>query len=132
MDINSLDTLVSLIAKIEDKEEIKKAVVAYGNKREKKGIEDGWRRSRVLHRFAIKNRKEQLKKHLLDYNEEAGAIPLVEFLRYFSSLSDFIKDGVRAYKTKEIMDFADEIEGLMFSKLGGLKLDRRTLFSKDN
>lgn len=128
--IQNVDMLAKVVAGMTDEEQVKNVLIQYVNKRVSNAIEESWRRARVVQRFAVKNRKEQLKKHILEMDDYSAFIPLVEFLRYFASLQDYLKEAVVTHKSPEVLDLADEMEGLMFTKLEKIKLDRRSMYQK--
>lgn len=112
-----------------DKDEAEKLIVGYADQRVEKSIEKAWNRARMLQRFSVNNKRAQLKKHILDLGDYSGDITVIDFLRYHSALVDAVREGVTIHKSVE--DFSDEIEGLMYSLLGNIKLDRRSLALKD-
>ena len=57
MEVQTLEALVKVI-KDSDIENAVEMIKTYGNMRETRGISSGWSRSRVVMRFAMKNRKK--------------------------------------------------------------------------
>ena len=129
MNINNIETLIEVIQNATPQKALE-IITYYGNKRETKGIEDGWKRSRVVQRFAVKSKREQLKKHLLNFDEGSNSIPDVEFVRFFAGIEDCLVNESQNMP-EEVREFAASIQDLMWSKLGNVKPDRRITFRND-
>ena len=125
MEIDNVKTLVNEIYE-SDKDRIEKLVIAYGDKREEKGINEGWKRCRMAWSKAIQIRTRRLKDHLLNYNEHTAQIEIPEFILYVSSIADELKK-VMMTGSDETRHAAADLFDFMYNKIGNVKTDRRRI-----
>lgn len=130
MEIADVKTLVRVIRSSSEEEAIK-LVKDYGDTRQEVGINDGWENARRVTRFAIKNRKERLKKQILEIDEFTAMVSLISFTKYFSGIEDLLREhGEKG--SDEVKACVEDVNELMYQLLGEkLKIDRRTSFAND-
>lgn len=105
-------------------------ITAMLKQRVEAAIERAWKDfNKILIRVNA-HKKQELKRHVLNFDEESGAIPLVEFVRYFAALEEEIKVNLE-HGTEEVRDFAENLHDVMWNRLGNIKIDKRTIFAKD-
>lgn len=124
-----MDGLVAYV-KSTDNENAVKAIVAYGNKRETKGITETWRRAIIVLRKAFKRREKRIKDSMLEYDPEIGAISMMSFVRYFAAIEDQLRN-YQEIGSREVKNCAADVNDFMYQVLGDVKIDRRILFGKD-
>ncbi|MCK5139459.1 MAG: hypothetical protein KAQ85_06430 [Thermodesulfovibrionia bacterium] len=128
MEVQTLEALVKVI-KDSDIENAVEMIKTYGNMRETRGISSGWSRSRVVMRFAMKNRKKRLKNSVLEFDEYAGMLSLISFTRLISAQENIIRD-LHEKGSFEVRVACAEISDATMQLLGDVKLDRRIIYSK--
>lgn len=128
MNIN-FDSIVSMLTQETKPETVASLLTQYGNLREAQGIEKGWQHCTDKFKRLDMVRKNRIKNHILEYDEENGCIKLIEFMRFFSAIIDELK--VTAKYDSVNSEYAANLEALMWNKIGDLKTDRRILFNKD-
>ena len=128
MVLSDLTQLVDLV-KASSPEEGLKMITNYGNMRAADAIEQSWKNFRKLLARINGHRRIQLKRHVLNFDEESGAIPLVEFVRYFAAMEDEIKHGIEQ-ESDEVRKFAENIHDAMWNRIGNIRIDKRTIFQK--
>lgn len=96
-------------------EEAAELIKAYGDVRETRGIESGWRKCTQLHRKCLHLKRRSLEKFTME--EQDGYVELHDL----NKLMFFITD---ALEKKGLSDLADDIT----VKLGNVRIDRRLTF----
>ena len=135
MVINNFDTMVSVIANMESdkkkskEEKISKLITDYTNNRVTSAIDNSWSWARNVFRHAEKHRTEQLKKHILEFDEDNGCLNLVEFTRFFASVIEELKTWIDRDATAA--DCVEDVIDFMWTKIGAVKIDRRIIFTND-
>jgi hypothetical protein len=130
MEIQNLEALVREI-KNSDTEKAVEMITDYGNTRESRGINQGWSRSRVVMRFAMKNRNKRLKNSILEFDEHSAMLSVVSFTRFISAL-ELIVRNLSEKGSLEVRVVCSEITDSLFQLLGSLKIDRRVIYSKES
>ena len=128
MEVNSLDALVKFIESC-PREEAKMYIKMYGDSREGHGIEKGWKNCNAFHKRCKDIKTKRLKEHVLEYDEENGCIPIVEFIRFFAAMEDELKATIQFDEEVNKL-YAMNLHDFMLNKLGEIKTDRRLLFAK--
>lgn len=130
MKISSIDVLVKYLASCTDENEIRSLVVAYGDVRCAAGIESEGKRSReFLHRVNVSKNK-RIKNFILDWDEDNGAVTLKEFTTFITAVDDVLKEMID-HGDEAHCAAASDVSGVVWNRIGDIKIDRRLLFSKD-
>lgn len=129
MVLSDLTQLVDLV-KSSSPEEGLKMVTNYGNMRAADAIEQSWKYFRKLIARINGHKRMQLKRHVLNFDEDSGAIPLVEFVRYFAAIEDELRAGLEK-ESDEVRKFAENIHDTMWNRIGNIRIDKRTIFQKN-
>jgi hypothetical protein len=125
MEIDNVKTLVRQIRSLGE-DDAQRLLVSYGNKREEKGINEGWTRCRMLWSKSIRMRTKRLRDHILDYDEYTAQIEIPEFILYVSSIADELKK-VMMNGSDETRHAAADLFDFMYNKIGNVKTDRRRI-----
>jgi len=128
MDVTTLSGLVDAV-KESDKDNAALLIERYGNLREERGIEHGWRKSADVHRKLKCIQQKKLKNAVIDYDEENRCLSLEEFIRFFAAVEDELK--VTMELDGESRDFALNLHDFMWNRLGNIKVDRRFIFKPE-
>ena len=126
MEIASVSTL-SKHVRSTDEQSAEKLITAYGDLREKKGINEAWEKARLIMRHIAKARKKRIKDCLLEMDEYSNVIGIVPFTQYFAGIEDTIRVQYLSAASKE--EALAEINDMMYQLLDKVKIDRRLLAS---
>lgn len=124
MDISSFDVLIQRIVESKDGDEVKMLIKSYGDRRETKGIEEGWKNCKNVFAKSINIGKERLKKTILDYDESVGMIELIDFIYFYKKIENELKNQMKRGSFEE-RKFAENIYNLMSNSLGNVNVDGR-------
>lgn len=113
--------LATLLAYIKSApiEEASHLIQSYGDVREAKGIESGWRKCTQLHRKCAHMKRRRLEQFTM--REENGVVDLHDV----NKLVFFITDEL---ERRGLQDLVDDIT----VKLGSVRIDRRLTFTNDD
>jgi len=130
MEINNKKELVKLIQS-SDYDTGLKVLDQYHDILAEHYINAGWDKARRLVRFIGKNRKERIRKEMVNFDEESGMISLLTFTRFFAAVED-IANVHYNYGKEETKDAISDIVAQMYNLLGSVKIDRRIIFTKED
>lgn len=128
MEIKDTNTLLSYI-RTATPENALSALVAYGNNREAKGVQEAWKRTTIILRKAFKRREKRIRDSFVEYDPEIGAISIMSFTNYFAAIEDALKTYYQI-GSSDVRSCVSDINDFMYQMLGNVKIDRRILFSK--
>jgi hypothetical protein len=129
MEINNRETLLKLLRSTGE-EEASQLLKRYTEIIKRDTIDYTWDRARVLVRHISKNRRQRVKKSMVNYDVESGMISLLQFTKFVAALEDA---AMEHYKngTEEVKSSIGDIINQLYQSLGNVRIDRRILFSKD-
>jgi hypothetical protein len=129
MEINNTETLLRLI-RSSSEEEAADLLKQYSDILKKDTIEYTWSRARVLVRHIAKNRRQRVRKEMINYDTESGMISLVQFTRFIAAIENVAtvhyEKGDLEIKTV-VADIVDQL----YQSLGNVRIDKRIIFTKD-
>ena len=128
MEIGSVDLLPQCQG-CQNRDIIKQALIGYINHRVGKAIEDAWDKSAEVLRATNLCRQKRIRNSILNYNEN-GQISVREFTKYFIGVVDELRQFAH-HGTPEHRKAAIDVVSTMYTLLGDVKIDKRTLFTKD-
>jgi len=130
MKISNIDVLVKYLASCTDENEIKSLVVDYGNVRCAAGIESEGKNSRDFLRKINFCKNKRIKNFILDWDEDNGAVTLKEFTTFITAVDDVLREMIENGDEAHCAA-ASDVSGVVWNRIGDIKIDRRLLFSKD-
>lgn len=130
MEISSMDVLVKHLASCTDESEIRTLVTSYGDVRHASGIESEGRRSREFLAKINACKNKRIKNYILNWDEDNGAITLKEFTTFITAVDDVLREMID-HGDEQHCSAASDVSGVIWNRIGDIKIDRRLLFSKD-
>lgn len=125
-DLKDFNTLVKTV-RATSEEEAGQLIKSYADIRVENAINKAWKTFRKLLNRIQNTRKLQLKKHILNYDETSGAVPLTEFVKFFAAVEDELT-AHQEDQSEDVKEFAENLQDFMWNKLGtGIKIDRRII-----
>lgn len=130
MEINNTETLLKLI-RSSDEDEAIKLFDQYTKIIKRDMLNHTWDRARVLVRHIAKNRRQRVKKSMINYDEESGMISLVQFTKFIAAYENSANEHYEkgSLETKDVI--ADLISTL-YQLLGNVRVDKRLIFTRED
>lgn len=127
--VNDLTGLIKAV-RISDDTTAHKLIKDYADKRVERAVSRTWSWCRNYIKRALIHKENRIKKHLLEYDPEVGAITIRDFLRYVVAIEIELKQQMEegSWETRK---FAENLHDLMMNKIGNIPIDRRTIYAKD-
>ena len=130
MEINNTETLLKLIRSVEEEDAIK-MFDQYTNIIKRDTLNYTWNRARVLVRHIAKNRRQRVRKAMVNYDEESGMISLVQFTKFIAAIED---SATNLYEkgSIETKDAISDVITSLYQLLGNIRIDKRLIFTKED
>lgn len=130
MEISNIDVLVKYLASCTDESLIRSLITAYGNIRHAAGIEYEGRKSREFLAKINACKNKRIKNYILNWDEDNGAVTLKELTKYITGIDDELHEMMR-HGDAAHCNAATDVSGIIWNRIGNIKIDRRLLFTKD-
>jgi hypothetical protein len=130
MEIKNIKNAVQLI-KSANQEDAEKILSKFEQATVEKTVERAWDKIRGHIRFTATHRKNIVKNHILNYNEDNGAITLRDFSRFYQQWEDLAKK-ISENGSEDVIEAIDELVIGSRNALGNISLDFRMNYAKDD